>query len=123
MSEKKQKILIVDDEEDIRVLLGRLLAYEGYMCFVASDGEKALEKLTKHTIDGVITDIKMPGMNGIELTKKIYEDFDIPVMVMTGYASDFSTSDAMDAGARDFIIKPFDAAELCLRLKTMIKKP
>jgi len=121
MPEQKYKVLIVDDEEDIRVLTGKLLSQEGYMCWVAANGVKALEQLEKRQVDAVITDIKMPGgMDGIELTREINKKYNLPVMVMTGFAQDFTAHDALTAGADDFIIKPFAADELTLRLQKMI---
>ena len=122
MAEEKKKILIVDDEEDIRGLLGQLLAQDGYVCYLAADGEEALEQLQKRDVDAVITDIKMPGIDGIALTKKVVDQYKIPVIVMTGFASDFSTTDAEEAGAADFIIKPFSVAEVSARFKKILQK-
>ncbi|MFH1157213.1 MAG: HD domain-containing phosphohydrolase [Pseudomonadota bacterium] len=115
-------ILIVDDEDSIRRLLHRLIRHNGYTCFLASNGKEALAVLNSQAVDVVITDIAMPEMDGIELTRRIKENFDSDVIMMTGYIKDLSYGDAIATGASDFVQKPFDSEEFQIRLKRVIRE-
>jgi two-component system, cell cycle response regulator len=84
------RILIVDDDTDIRDLMCKYLEMMGYKTFGAASAEDSLELLKEKKIHVVITDILMSGMNGLELTDSIKKDYDIDVIVMTGYSGDFS---------------------------------
>lgn len=84
------KILIVDDEASIRKLVERLLSSQGYKTYLADNGEQAFEMLTESIFDIVITDVAMPEMDGIELTKRIVEFFPSDVIVMTGQIDKYS---------------------------------
>ncbi len=117
------RILIVDDDSAIRESMRDFLENSLYTVVSASSGEEALDYLAKNTIDVVITDIMMPGINGLELTdtiKKTYDDID--VMVMTGYSSDHSYEEAINKGASEFVFKPIRFEELLLRLKRLLKE-
>ena len=107
-----QKILVVDDESSLRLLLTKALTRAGYLCDQARDAVMALEMITAHEhpfYDLVISDISMPGMDGIALLKKVKSLFlDIDFMIMTGYAANYSYADIMDAGAADYMTKPFN---------------
>jgi len=114
-------ILIVDDEELIRDLIATCLSKFGFSYQTAVNGKDALEKMEQENIDAVITDIKMPEMDGILLTSEISSIYPgVPVMVMTAYGEEFSAATALSAGAREFITKPFSIPEFILRLKKMI---
>jgi diguanylate cyclase (GGDEF)-like protein len=117
------KILIVDDDEQITKLLNFFLSSKGYECTTASNGKEALEKVHEEEFDFVITDIKMPEMDGILLTRELLRIRpDISVMVMTGFTSEYTEEDAMDTGANDFIKKPFTLAEFSARLQRIIRE-
>ena len=106
-------ILIVDDEKSMREFLKILLAKEGYEVLAAADGEQALDMLAENSIDLVITDIRMPGISGLELLAKIKdEDEDIPVIMITAFASPNDAVQAMKNGAYDYISKPFNVDEI-----------
>ncbi|MFH1974336.1 MAG: diguanylate cyclase [Pseudomonadota bacterium] len=115
-------ILIVDDDPAIRESMCEFIDFSGYKSFHAESGFNALELLKKHNIDVVITDIMMPGMNGLELTDLIKKDYDTEVIVITGYSGDYSYVDAIGKGASDFIFKPFRLEELLLRLKRVLRE-
>jgi two-component system cell cycle response regulator len=115
-------ILVVDDEESIRDIIQESLQYEGYSCTCAEDGLKALHIMDQLCVDVVITDIQMPNMNGIELTKSIKEKFDSDVIVMTGFVKDFTYEEIIEIGASDFIQKPISMNELLIRIKRVIKE-
>ena len=115
-------VLVVDDEESIRRVVQQTLNKTGYESFESDCAEKALRILDKTNIDVVITDIKMNGLSGIELLKLVKEKFKSDVMIMTGFAEDFTYEEIIDAGASDFIHKPFSAKELIVRLKRVLRE-
>ena len=118
----KYTILVVDDEELIRNLVVTVLSKLGHSCVTAIDGVDALDKMKGNKIDAVITDIKMPNMGGIILTKEISRQYpSIPVMVMTGFNEEYSAGTAISVGAREFIKKPFSISEFGIRLHKMIR--
>ena len=109
------RILVVDDEANARAALVELLREEGYSVEGAADGFKALGKLAEFAPDLVLTDLKMPGMDGIELLKKIHEhDRDTVVVMMTAFGAVETAVAAMRAGASDYMTKPVNVAELSL---------
>ena len=106
-------ILIVDDEKSMRDFLKILLVKEGYEVIVAGDGDQALTALDKNHVDLVVSDIRMPGMSGLELLSKIKEESeDIPVIMITAFASPNDAVQAMKDGAYDYISKPFNVDEI-----------
>jgi diguanylate cyclase (GGDEF)-like protein len=115
-------ILVVDDEESIRDIIQQSLQYAGYSCTCAEDGLKALDIMEQLSVDVVITDIQMPNMDGIELTKSIKERFDSDVIVMTGFVKDFTYEEIIEIGASDFIQKPISMKELLIRIKRVINE-
>ncbi len=114
-------ILIVDDEELIRNLLVTFLSKVGHLCVTANNGVAALDKMKGNKFDAVITDIIMPEMDGIILTREISNRYpEVPVMVMTAFAEEYSAATAVSVGAREFIRKPFSLSEFVIRLQKMI---
>jgi putative nucleotidyltransferase with HDIG domain len=112
----------VDDEKSSLKLAQRLVLQEGYDCLVASNGLEAIAVMDETVVDVVITDIAMPKMGGIELTKQIKENYSADVIMMTGYFKDLSYENAVTQGATDFIQKPFSTKEFQIRLKRVIKE-
>lgn len=119
---KKISVLVVDDEESILKLARRLILQEGHDCLLASNGLEAITVMEKIQVDVVVTDITMPVMDGIELTKQIRENYSADVIMMTGYFKDSSYEYAITQGAKDFIKKPFSTKEFQIRLKRVIKE-
>lgn len=118
----KFKILIVDDEPIVREFLFTLMSKDGHECESCGDGAEALEILEERGFDAVITDVKMPNMDGIKLTAAIAKIYvDIPVMVITAYTEEYSAADALEVGASEFLYKPVDAEELLLRFYKMMR--
>lgn len=106
-------ILVVDDELLIRDLLYDFFTGQGWNISVADNGEKALDILNEKKIDLVLTDIKMPEMDGLALTCRVKEEYpEIPVVVMTGYPSVDSAIEALRAKVEDYIVKPFNINQL-----------
>jgi DNA-binding response OmpR family regulator len=121
MESSKYTILVVDDEELIRRFIVTFLSQLGFSCVAALDGVDALDKMKRNKIDAVITDIKMPKMDGILLTKQISTEYPgVPVMVMTAFDEEYSAGTAISLGAREFIKKPFSPDEFAIRLSKMI---
>ena len=110
--------LIVDDEITILDILHETLSLEGYRCDKAANGGDAIALLKTRPFDIMITDIVMPGLGGLELTKQAKKlNPAMPVIVMTGFIDAFTYDRAIESGASDFIKKPFTAAELLMRIK------
>jgi DNA-binding NtrC family response regulator len=117
----KYTILAVDDDELIRNLMVSFLAKMGYSCVTATDGFDALDKLKGNKIDAVVTDAKMPRMDGIDLTMAISKEYPgLPIMISTAYGEEYSIATAICVGAREFIQKPFSFYEFVIRLRKMI---
>ena len=115
---RQLNILVVDDQESMRDSCQQTLCRSGYQVDTAEDGEKGLERLKEKSYELVILDLKMPGLNGLEVLKKIKEDDpEIVVIVITGHATIESAVDAMKNGAFDFIPKPFTPESLRLIVK------
>ena len=108
-----ERILVVDDEENMRETLSEFLRMLGYEVDVASDGSSGIEQLGRQEYDLVLTDLKMPGMDGIALTEWMRETHpDMPVILMTGYATVDTTIRALRLGASDYVLKPFTLDEM-----------
>ena len=103
-----ERVLVVDDEAVIREGMKRILGGEGFQVDVSASGHAALERLQEEDFDLVITDLKMPGMSGMEVLKaiKILQP-EIPVIIITGYSTVDTAVEAIKNGAFDFISKPF----------------
>ena len=116
---KKFRILVVDDEFSIRISLGDLLRRDGYQVEVAESAESALEILKTQSFDLLMVDVKMPGMDGLEMLERVKEDDpDTTVVVMTAYSSIDSAVQAMKLGAIDYVVKPFDP----LKIGTLVEQ-
>jgi DNA-binding NtrC family response regulator len=117
------QILVVDDEEIICQQLQRLYTYSGYVVEVAHSGEAALERLEKRDIDLVVTDIKLPGISGVDLTMAIKKNYpDVPVIVITGHAAIDCAVEVLKSGASDFIVKPFGAEAIQESTRAALEK-
>jgi len=122
MESTHYKILVVDDEEPMRKLIASLLSSKGHQCVTASNGLEALGKIMEAKFDALITDIVMPEMDGIALTKELSKQYqNLPVMVMTGYTEEYSAETAIASGAREFIKKPFSISEFLIRFDKMMR--
>lgn len=115
-------ILIVDDDAAIRDSMNEFVQMTGFESITASSAEEALEMLATNSVDVVITDIMLPGMDGLELTDRIKKSHEIDVIVMTGYSGDYSYEEAISKGASDFVFKPVRFEELLLRLRRVLKE-
>lgn len=115
---ENKTVLIVDDDALMRDLLSRWFTGQGYDCTAVPDAGKAMEFLEDRPFDLMVTDVRMPGMRGLELTERArLLRPDMLIIVMTGYSEDFSYDEAIQAGASDFIKKPFTLQELMVRIR------
>jgi DNA-binding response OmpR family regulator len=115
-----EKILVVDDEPSVRGLLGDLLAEEGYQVILAANGEQAIELAELENPEVILLDINMPGMNGLEVCKRLKSKEVtryIPIIIVTGL--DDTGFIAYLEGADDFVTKPFNQVELTFRIRSM----
>lgn len=116
------KILVVEDDNAVTKLLTKFLTMSGYKNFAAKSAEEAEEILDNEEINIVITDIRLPGMDGIRFTNKIKKKYDLGVIVMTAYSAEYSYADAIQNGASDLIFKPIRLNELTLRINRVVKE-
>jgi DNA-binding response OmpR family regulator len=117
------KILIVDDEIEIRKVLRLLLESAGYEIAEASDGARAVDMLLEDpTVDLCIMDIMMPVMNGIEATRKIREFSTIPVLFLTAKLLESDKAAAYSGGGDDYLVKPFSSRELLMKVEALIRR-
>lgn len=116
-------ILVVDDEQMTCEQLQSLYAQCGYRVTTVNFSEQALEQLEKEDIDLVVTDIRLPGLSGVELTERIREKWpDVPVIVMTAYADMGTAINVLKLGASDYIVKPFSAATIQESIRVVLEK-
>ena len=118
-----KKILIVDDEKTMCAMIAKFLRSSGYDCESTNDSVMGLRMLDKEKFDIVISDIKMPHMDGLKLLGRIRERHpEADVIMITGFADDYSYSDIIKAGAADFIEKPFNLAELKAKIERVSRE-
>ena len=116
-------ILVVDDDPVIRSQLERLYTHSGYTVVPVSSAEDALKQLADGNIDFVITDIKLPGMDGVELIARMQENYpDVPVIAITGYSNIETAINVLKHGACDFVVKPFDLGSVQESTRAALEK-
>jgi DNA-binding response OmpR family regulator len=111
----KEKILVIDDEPEIRELLSEILQGEGFEVFGAADGVEGLELFHDIKPDLVITDVKMPHKDGLEVLKGVKDaKFDIDVIILTGHSDEATAIECLQSGAYDYLLKPVEDIEVLL---------
>lgn len=121
-----KKILVIDDDRLVLKSLKRLLENEGYIICCAENGQQAIDLIDQTELDLIISDIRMPGANGIETAHDIRGMFKkknkeiIPIIFITGYSDENSYNEAQKIGASDFIYKPFDKDKFLQSIKTVL---
>lgn len=116
------RILVVDDEPQITRVLRTALVSNGHAVTVAQNGAEALELFLKAQPELVITDLAMPGMDGIELTRAVRQRSSVPVIVLSVRSQDAQKVAALDEGADDYITKPFSIQELLARVRVQVRR-
>lgn len=118
----KYHILVVEDQKEIREVVSRYLENEGYETFLAKDGFEALEIFNSNTIHLVLLDVMMPGIDGFEVLKELRKISEVPVIMLTARQEETDRIKGFDTGVDDYVIKPFSAKELMLRVKRFLKR-
>jgi two-component system KDP operon response regulator KdpE len=118
----KRNILVVDDEPQITRVLKTTLASQGYGIRTAADGKQALQEMKGWTPDLVITDLRMPNMGGLELCRAIRSESRVPIIVLSVKGEETIKVEALDAGADDYITKPFNVNELLARVRAALRR-
>jgi two-component system KDP operon response regulator KdpE len=118
----KGNILVVDDEPQISRVLKTTLASQGYGIRIASDGEEALQLMKEWSPDLVITDLRMPNLGGLELCRQIRFKSRIPIIVLSVKGEESTKVAALDAGADDYVTKPFGVNELLARVRAALRR-
>lgn len=115
-------LLVVDDDTRIRTLLQQFLTENGYRVTVAGTAAEARRKLDSLSFDLIILDVMMPGESGVELTKSLREEKDVPILMLTALSETDSRIAGLEAGADDYLPKPFDPRELLLRIANILRR-
>ena len=120
--ESKKRILVVDDEQHITMVMRSGLTKHGYDVRVAAEGESALELFQLWTPDLVITDLSMPNMDGLEVCRRLREISTVPIIVLSVKGDEAVKIDALDAGADDYVTKPFAMGEFLARVRAALRR-
>src|SRR5215469_14398113 len=120
--EGKGNILVVDDEPQITRVLKTTLSSQGYGVRSAGDGEEALNEMKSWPPDLIITDLRMPNVDGLELCRRVRKDSRIPIIVLSVKGEETIKVEALDAGADDYITKPFSVNELMARVRAALRR-
>jgi two-component system KDP operon response regulator KdpE len=119
---KNLRLLVVDDEKNIRNFLKTSLSAYGYKVFEAASGKETLEKITKNHPDAVILDLGLPDLDGIDVVKRIRKHSTVPIIILSIRDEAQDKINALDAGADDYLIKPFLIGELLARIRAVIRR-
>jgi two-component system, OmpR family, KDP operon response regulator KdpE len=115
-------ILVVDDEPQIRRVMRATLSAQGYVITEAKSGEEALESVRKQRPELILLDVNMPGMGGLEACREIRRFYDAPIIMLTVKNSERDKVAALDAGADDYVVKPFGMEELLARIRAALRR-
>lgn len=122
MTSEHRRILVVDDEPQITRVLRTTLSAQGYDVRVANDGEMALELMKNWTPHVLITDLAMPNLDGVGLCRQVRQVSQVPIIVLSVRGQDRSKVEALDAGADDYVTKPFSMNELLARIRVQLRR-
>jgi two-component system KDP operon response regulator KdpE len=117
-----ERILVVEDEEPLRRFIARNLSARGYEVQTASDGYEALRRFEEQAPDLVILDILLPGLNGLEVLRRIRQASLVPILVLTALDQEADKVTALDLGADDYLTKPFGVGELLARVRAALRR-
>jgi DNA-binding response OmpR family regulator len=117
-----QNILVVEDDSRIADLIARNLTAAGYTCDVTSDGGRALADFARLKPALLVLDLGLPGIDGLEITRRIRRDSDVPILMVTARGAESDKLLGLEIGADDYIVKPFSTAELVARVRALLRR-
>jgi two-component system, OmpR family, response regulator MprA len=116
------RVLVVEDDEEIADVLRRSLRQEGYEVKTSADGIEALDAATAFVPDLVVLDLGLPRLDGIEVCRRLREDGDVPILMLTARAETEDRVEGLDSGADDYLVKPFERRELLARIRALLRR-
>src|SRR5438067_10715061 len=116
------RILVIDDDEQLGSAVRRALAYEGYQVTLARDGTEGLRQAREQAPDLVVLDVLMPGLDGLEVCRRLRAGGDIPILMLTARDEVADRVQGLDAGADDYLVKPFAVDELLARVRALLRR-
>ena len=122
MQDEAPHILVVDDDDRLRNLLRRYLTEQGFRVTTAGDVAQARDKLRSLAFDLLVLDIMMPGESGLDLTRSLRRESDVPILLLTAMGETADRIDGLECGADDYLTKPFEPRELVLRIKAVLRR-
>jgi two-component system response regulator MprA len=118
----RPRVLVVEDDTDIAGVLRRSLDKEGYDVRVAGDGETALDQAGVFAPDAVVLDLGLPKLDGVEVCRRLRTDGDVPILILTARDALEARVEGLDAGADDYLVKPFEREELLARMRALLRR-
>src|SRR3954453_22252615 len=118
----KPRVLVVEDDTEIADVLRRSLRIEGYDVKVSGDGTHALNEAGVFEPDAVVLDLGLPGMDGIDVARRLRQDGDVPLLILTARDALDARVEGLDSGADDYLVKPFEREELLARLRALLRR-
>ncbi len=115
-------ILVVDDEPMVREVVARYIELDGHRVHEASDGDEALAWLERNRPDLVVLDVMLPGVDGLTILRRLREDGDVPVVLLTARTDEADRLLGLELGADDYVVKPFTARELAARVRAVLRR-
>jgi DNA-binding response OmpR family regulator len=116
------RVLVVEDDDDIADVLRRSLRQEGHEVRTAGDGEEALSMAAEFVPDLVILDLGLPRLDGVEVCRRLRADGDVPILILTARSDTGDRVEGLDAGADDYLVKPFERTELLARMRALLRR-
>jgi two-component system, OmpR family, response regulator MprA len=116
------RVLVVEDDDEIADVLRRSLRQEGHDVRTALDGEEALEAAQEFSPDLVVLDLGLPKLDGVEVCRRLRAEGDVPILILTARSDTNDRVEGLDAGADDYLVKPFERAELLARLRALMRR-
>ena len=116
------RVLVVEDDDDIADVLRRSLRQEGHEVRTAGDGEEALSMAAEFVPDLVVLDLGLPKLDGVDVCRKLRAAGDVPILILTARTDTGDRVEGLDAGADDYLVKPFERAELLARMRALLRR-
>jgi DNA-binding response OmpR family regulator len=122
MNERAPRVLVVEDDDEIAQALARSLRMEGYEVRLSADGEDALQQAATFVPDLVVLDLGLPKLDGVEVARRLRANDDTPILMLTARDALESRVEGLDAGADDYLVKPFERQELLARIRALLRR-